>query len=126
MRATLVAGQRVDADEDQYALDRSIDNAKRQRLRVVLVPGLYVEGEEAGKKCRNRVPALAHVLRRSEDEDLERRVESIDAMVKEFTEGSGLVGAASETRGVSHMGSFHYPSRRRGAYACEPSTASNV
>ena len=90
-----VTGERVNANEDQDALDGPVDDAERERLGVVLVPGLDVEGEQGSEEGRDRLPALAHVLRGGEDEDFERGVERVDAVVKELAQRARLVGATT-------------------------------
>ena len=46
VRAAHVAGESVDEDQDENALDRTVDNAKGQGLGMVFIPGLDVEREE--------------------------------------------------------------------------------
>lgn len=89
------AREGVDAHEDEDALDGPVDDAERQRLGVVLVPGLDVKGHEAGEEGRDRLPRLAHVLGAGEDEDLEGRVAGVDTVIEELAEGPGLAGSAT-------------------------------
>ena len=69
--ATEVAGQGVNAHEDQDALNGPVDDAQGERLGVVLIPGLNVESQERGEDGRDGVPALAHVLGGGEDKAFE-------------------------------------------------------
>jgi hypothetical protein len=93
--ASHVPGERVDEDKNQNALHRSIHDAERQSLSVILVPRLDVEGAERGKEHGDRVPAVAHVLAAGKEEHLEGRVQRVDAVVEEFTEGAALVGSSA-------------------------------
>lgn len=115
MSAAEKPGEGEDKDEDQDTFDRSVDNAEGEGLGVVLIPGLNIKGEESyrdillavcdatwaeerrrtSKEDGDSPPALAHVLGGGKNENFERGVEGIDAVVKEFTEGSGLLGAAA-------------------------------
>lgn len=47
VRATHVARQGVDTNQDEDALDGAVDDAESERLGVVLIPGLDVESEES-------------------------------------------------------------------------------
>ncbi len=97
---------------------------------MVLVPGLDVEGQEAGEEGRDGLPALAHVGRAGEEEDLEAGVEGVDAVIEELAEGAGLVGAAPAERRTEPrsalLSSQVVLERKAKTYACDPSTASKV
>jgi hypothetical protein len=47
VRATHVTGEGIDEDENEDALDGSVNDAEREGLGVVFIPGLNVEGEES-------------------------------------------------------------------------------
>lgn len=68
--AAHVAGQGVDADEDEDALDGTVDDAEGEGLCVVLVPGLNVKGEE-GCGRRERI-VLASCFRASRGSNIDR------------------------------------------------------
>jgi len=93
--AAEVTGQGVDADNGEDALNRAVDDAQGQGFGMVFFPGLDVEGEEAGAEAGDGLPALAHVGRGCEDNDLERRVEGVDSVVEELAKGSGLASATA-------------------------------
>lgn len=79
-----------------------------------------------GRTCEengDRLPALAHVLRGGEDEDLERGVEGIDAVVEELPKRTGLLRTSSKPHLISLAFSHHTPEV---TYAWDPSTASKV
>lgn len=92
--ATHVACQSEDDAENEDALDRPRHKAQGEGMGVVLVPGLDVEGEQAGEESHNRLPALAEVHGSREDQDLKRGVDGIDAVVEQLTERATLTSAA--------------------------------
>lgn len=62
---------------------------------MVLFPGCQVEGTQAGERSEDGFPAVTQIDGAGENGDAERSVDSVNAVVKEFTEWAGLAGAAS-------------------------------
>lgn len=108
------AGEGVDDAEGQDAFDGSRDDAQRQRVRVVLVPRLHVKRHRrcaplatssrysvwygmqlTSKQREHRLPALAQVHGRGEEEDFERGVDRVDAVVEELAQGTALASSSS-------------------------------
>lgn len=93
--------------QDDDSLHRARDYAESEGLRVVFVPGLYVEGEEryiplvrsrgvpvgkqTSKERHNRFPTHSQVLRGCENQDFQRGVERIDAMIKQLSQRTTLM-----------------------------------
>lgn len=103
----------VDKDQDQDAFDWAGYEAKCERLGVVFIPGLYVEGEECYRRRQldcgvvygtygrtaeerhDRLPTHAKVLRGRKDKSLEGSVDCINAMIEKFAQWSRLVRSSS-------------------------------
>ena len=109
-----------------------------KRARAWKTGGRKSGGELTGKEGGYGVPALTHILRPGEDENLETGIKRVDAMIEQFAQGTALFRSSTVPHHVvvsqrTPSDSSIAPTRRgerdrkrEKTHACAPSTASNV
>lgn len=82
------------SDNEQNSLDRATDDRKKQCTSVVFFPGTQVKVGQSRKLGDEDRPSKTHIGCTGENQSSQCGIDGIDAVVKQFTQGTALTGTS--------------------------------
>lgn len=96
---------RIHDTQRQNPFHRSRNQAKRKRLRMVLVPSLHIESQQTSKKHQHSPPSLPKLHSRRKKQNLQASIQRINAMIEQLAQRSRLL-RPSRLRAVNSVESL--------------------